>query len=222
MTDVDVAFLAIRLTAVSAAVLLLPGLVLLAMLGITTEWHHRIVLAFTLSYSWVFILSIVVPLCGWTVDHAGVLTSMLILGLGSVTTFRARAEGASKIAPRRSPEPRSTSSPPVEILLMAVVVVASAAAGWVIEPAFTGEEALDFASLSRFADGGTITFDNTSLLPDVRPVYLFQPYQLAMGIISRWSGTDPLVAFVKFRSFLAPLSLVLVYSLLRRPTPTRS
>jgi predicted tellurium resistance membrane protein TerC len=43
-----------------------------------------------------------------------------------------------------------------------------------------------------------------------------------MGIISRWSGTDPLVAFVKFRSFLAPLSLVLVYSLLRRLTPTRS
>jgi len=52
-------------------------------------------------------------------------------------------------------------------------------------------------------------------------VYLFQPYQLALGIIARWSGTDPLVAFVKFRSFLAPLSLVFLYSLLRRLTPTR-
>jgi len=28
-------------------------------------------------------------------------------------------------------------------------------AGWIVEPPFTGEEALDFASLSRFADGET-------------------------------------------------------------------
>jgi len=180
------------------------------------------VLAFTLSYSWVFILSIIVPLCGWTVDYAGVLTLMLLLGSGSVAALRVRAGHASIVPLSLPPESQPVASSRIEILLVAFVVVASAAAGWVIEPAFTGEEALDLASLSRFADGGTITFENTSLLPDVRPVYLFQPYQLALGAISRWSGTDPLVAFVKFRSFLVPLSLVLVYSLLRRLTPTRS
>ena len=127
--------------------------------------------------------------------------------------------GIHASGPLRGTRPTSHRRP--DALLIAAVVLAGALAGWVIEPPITGEEALDLASLSRFADGGPITFDNTSLLPDTRPVYLFQPYQLALGIIARWSGTDPLVAFVKFRSFLAPLSLVFLYSLLRRLTPTR-
>src|SRR4030095_6046313 len=90
-----------------------------------------------------------------------------------------------------------------------------------IEPPFTGEEALDMAPVSRFADGGPITFDNTSLLPDTRTVYLFQPSQLAVGLISRWSGTDPIVAYLKLRSFLAPLTLIFLYSVLRWLTATR-
>ena len=98
----------------------------------------------------------------------------------------------------------------------------AAVAAWIIEPPFTGEEALDLASISRFADGGPITFSNTSLFPDTRPVYLFQPYQLALGIIARWSGVDPLVAFIKFRAFLVPLALMFLFSLVRRLTPTRA
>ena len=51
--------LAVRLLGVSAALLLLPGLLLLCALRVRAEWPHRIVLAFSLSYSWVFVLSIV-------------------------------------------------------------------------------------------------------------------------------------------------------------------
>jgi hypothetical protein len=52
-------------------------------------------------------------------------------------------------------------------------------------------------------------------------VYVFQPYQLALGLIARWSWTEPIVALIKFRAFLAPLALVLLYSLIRSLTLTR-
>ncbi len=201
--------LAARLLAVSAALLLLPGLLLLAALRVRTEWPHRIVLAFSLSYSWVFVLSIVVPLFKWSVDYAGVLTVILLAGLGS------------HIASHLRPHALAATRPSREALLMAAVIIACAVCAWVIEPPFTGEEALDMASVSRFADGGPITFDNTSLLPNARTVYLFQPYQLAVGLIARWSGTDPIVAYLKFRTFLAPLTLIFLYSLLRWLTATR-
>ena len=218
MSAIEIAVLAARLLGVSAAVLLLPGLMLLALLRVAAEWPERVVFAFSLSYSWVFILSIVVPLLGWNVDHAASLTLILLIALGGVAVRRARKRDATSDA---TPGPLRGTRPTAHAVMMAAVVIAATLAGWVIEPPFTGEEALDLASVSRFADGGPITFDNTSLLPDTRPVYLFQPYQLALGIIARWSGTDPLVAFIKFRSFLVPLSLVLLYSLLRRLTPTR-
>lgn len=212
MGDVDAAFLAARLLGVSVALLVVPGLALLAALRVVAEWPERIVFAFALSYSWIFVLSILVPLFGWTVDHAAVLTLMVTAGAGAVAVVRARA-GATTIAP--SHEGRAAR------VAMVAIVVACAAGAWVIEPPITGEEALDLASLSRFADGGPVTFENTSLLPDTRPVYLFQPYQLALGLIARWSATETLIAFVKFRSFLAPMCLVFVYALLRQLTPTR-
>ena len=212
MSEIEIAVLAVRLLGLSVAVLLLPGLLLLASLRVAAEWPERVVLAFSLSYSWVFVLSIVVPLFGWTVDAAAALTLLLLVVAGGIAARRA-IKGDMAVPPG--------SRRRLGALLVAAVVIAGAIAGWVIEPPITGEEALDLASLSRFADGGPITFENTSLFPDTRPVYLFQPYQLALGIIARWSGTDPLIALVKFRSFLAPLSLVLLYSLLKRLTPTR-
>ncbi len=202
--------LAARLLGVSTALLLLPGLMLLAALRVETAWPHRIVLAFCLSYSWVLILSIIVPLGGWTVDHAGGLTVCLLVGLGVV------------VARRAGPAAFAAQWPYREALLVGGIAAAWAVCAWIIEPAFTGEEALDLASISRFADGGWITFTNTSLLPDTRPVYLVQPYQLALGLIARWSATDPVVAFVKFRTFLAPLTLLFLYGLLRRLTATRT
>jgi len=95
---------------------------------------------------------------------------------------------------------------------MAAVIIACAVCAGVIEPPFTGEEALAMASVSRFADGGPITLDDTSLLPNARTVYLLQPYQIAVGLISRWSGTDPIVAYLKLRTVLAPLTLIFLYS----------
>ena len=201
--------LAARLLGVSAALLLLPGLMFLTALRVKAEWPHRIVLAFALSYSWVFVLSIVVPLCQWTVDYAGALTVVLLLGLGTYVARHVRLRARAGALPSR------------QALLMAAVIGGCAVCGWIIEPPFTGEEALDLASVWRFADGETITFDNTSLLPNTRPVYLFQPYQLAVGLISRWSRTDPIVAFVKLRFFLAPLTLIFLYGLLRWFAPTR-
>ena len=148
----EIVMLAARLLAVSTGVLLLPGLTLLAALRVEAAWHHRIVLAFSLSYSWVFILSIVVPLCGWTVDYAGGLTLILLVGLGGVIVFRGGPLALTAARPSR------------DTLLIAVLVAACALSAWIIEPPFTCEEALDLASISRFADGGTITFANTSLL----------------------------------------------------------
>src|SRR5687767_4159088 len=167
MTDVGTALLAARLISVSVALLVAPGLLLLSVLRADAEWPERIVLAFSLSYCWVFLLSIVVPMFGWTADAAALLTLAVLVVL-AVLAVRRRAVSR----PARSPDR-------LDLLLAALVAVAAVAA-WVIEPSFTGEEALDFAAISRFADGGPISFENTSLLPDARPVYLFQPYQLAL------------------------------------------
>lgn len=210
MTDAETGLLAARLLCVSALVLLAPGLAFLSVVRVSAEWPERLVLAFSVSYSWIFALSILVPLLGWTADHAAVLTLLVLAGLTVVITRR-RPLG-SFAAPER---------PDWATWVVMFVIIGAGIAGWVVEPPFTGEEALDFASLSRFADGGPITFENTSLLPDTRPFYLFQPYQLVLGMIARWSASDPLIAFVKFRAFLAPLCLLCIYALLRRMTLTR-
>lgn len=179
MNPSEIVMLAVRLLGVSAVVLLLPGLLLLAALRAAADWPERIVLAFSVSYSWIFVLAVVVPLFGWSADHAAALTALLVAGLGGV--LASRRWGHAPKTPR-PPQPR------IEVLLIAVVLIACAAAAWVIEPPFTGEESFDLVSAWRFANGGPITFDNTSLFPDARPVYLFQPYQLALGLISRWLG----------------------------------
>ena len=208
MTRLEQTLLAARLIGVSAALLLGPGLLLVSALRVKTEWPERITLALALSYCWIFALSILVPLLGWTADAAALLTALLLIGVG-VAAVRARRPHAGLAAG------------PADFLLI-VVVIAAAAAAWVIESPFTGEEVLDLASISRFADGGAISMTNTSLLPGARPVYLFQPYQLALAIIARWAAIDPLVAFIKFRIFLVPLSLIVLFSLVRRLTPARA
>jgi len=211
VTEVEAGVFAARLLVLSALVFLGPGLGCLAACRVPAEWPERVVLAFSLSYSWIFVMSVVVPLCGWTVDHAALATVLLVAGLVIAVARRQWRHDTSMPAGR----------PELATLVVVAVVIVAGVGGWVIESPFTGEEALDFASLSRFADGGPVTFDNTSLLPDTHPVYLFQPYQLALGMVTRWSGADPLIAFVKFRSFLAPLCLLCLYALLRRFTATR-
>ena len=211
VNGVETGVLAARLLCISALVFLAPGLGFLSFLRVRAEWPERVVLAFSLSYAWVFILSVALPLGGWTAVHATVATALLVCGF-TVAVVARRWRDRSGIRAGR---------PALATVAVIALIVAASLAGWVVESPFTGEEALDFASLSRFADGGPITFDNTSLLPDTRPVYMFQPYQLALGMITRWSGMDPLVAFVKFRVFLVPLCLLCVYALLRRLTLTR-
>ena len=209
MTSLEIALFAARLFAVSAALLLAPGLLLLSALHVETDRPERITLAFVLSYCWIFALSIAVPLFGWSADAAALLSVVLLVALGIVAVRRR--------GPRRAVQRWSRFD-----ILLVVLVVAASAAAWVIESPFTGEEVLELAPISRFADGGAISFANTSLFPDVRPVYLFQPYQLALGIISRWSGTEPLVAFIKFRAFVVPLALLALFSFVRRLTPIRA
>lgn len=213
MGDVDTAFLAARLFAASAVVLLLPGLALLTALRVAVDWPERVVLAFSLSYSWIFVMSVVVPLMHWTVDHAVLVTLVLLLGLSGAVWMQIRRR------PRQAPPAPSGYAAGV---LLGTAILAFGVAAWFIEPPFTGEEALDFVAMSRVADGGPITLANTSLFPETPPAYLFQPYQLALGMIAHMSGTDPLVAFVKFRSFAVPLCLVAVLALLRQLAPTRT
>ena len=209
MTELETALLAARLVGVSATVLLAPGLLLLTVLRAPVEWTERVVLAFSLSYGWIFVLSIAVPTLGLNVDAAAVLTLGALAVLG-IVAFKHRAR------------PSVARSPDRWDLLLGGLVLAAAVAAWIIEPSFTGEEALDLASISRFADGGAISFSNTSLFPDTRPVYLFQPYQLALGVIGRWSGVDPLVALIKFRVILVPLALIFLFNLVRRLTDRRA
>src|SRR5215470_2131454 len=99
--------LAARLLSVGAALLLLPGLLLLNALRVKTEWPHRIVLGFSLSYAWVFLLSIILPLFVWSVDAAAVLTIVLLVGLGVYIAWRVR------------PHPLTPTRPSRETLLLA-------------------------------------------------------------------------------------------------------
>jgi len=209
MNALESAALAVRVLGVSVALLLLPGVMLLQWLQLRVQWDRYVVLGFALSYSWIFVLSIVIPLFELNVDVAAGLTLVLLAVLGCALARSLRRGQKLVWCGERS-----------DAWLIPVIVLAAFAA-WMIEPPFTGEEALDLASISRFVDGGPISFDNTSLLPDARAVYVFQPYQLALGVIARWSGTEPIVALIKFRAFLAPLALVLMYSLIRSLTLTR-
>jgi hypothetical protein len=213
MTDLDALFVAVRLLAVGAVVLLVPGLTLLHALQLKIEWHLRVVLALSVSYSWVFLLSVLLPLCGWTVDAAALLTLLGLAALGVMIGARRRTHPSTRDRPPKSH---------VGGMFILAAIALWVALAWIIEPPFTGEEALDLISAWRFADGGPITFDTTSLFPATRPVYLFQPYQLAVGAVARWSGTEPIVALIKFRALLAPLTLVCVYALLRILTSTRA
>src|SRR5687767_12637373 len=126
MTELETALLAARLVTVSVALLLAPGLLLLAVLRADTEWPERIVFAFSLSYCWVFLLSIVVPMLEWNVDAAVVLTLVLVVALGV-------------LAVRRREPVRAARAPDRADLLLGALVVAAAIAAWVIEPSFTGE-----------------------------------------------------------------------------------
>ena len=69
MTGVETGALAARLLGVSLFVVHAPGFALLSALRVPAEWPERIVHAFSSSYSWIFILSVVVPLFGWGVTR---------------------------------------------------------------------------------------------------------------------------------------------------------
>lgn len=214
MTVLDASWIALRLVGVSALVFLLPGLAAVRLASIRVEWPERLLLAFAFSYSWLFVLSIIVVAGNLTVDHAGLLTLAAIL---AALVWGARN---APVDPTREGQAHR----PYRYLAVGAVAVAAGAAGWIIEPPLTGEEALDLVAAARFADGGSMTLTNGSLMPEARSVYLFQPYQMGVGMIARWSGLEPIVALVKLRTVLAPLSLGLLYALLRRFTtsPTQA
>jgi hypothetical protein len=201
--------LALRLIGAGAIVFLGPGLAVLRLLRLPLEWPERTVVAFACSYGWIFLLSVVLPLTRSTVDAAAVSSLALI----AVLVFA----GGVPAPPRRL---RFRVDGADALLIAAIVALASSA--WFVQSTLTGEEALDLASIMRFADGGAITFTNTSIMPDTKPVYLFQPYQLAIGMIARWSGTDPLVALIKLRPLFMFLSISFMYALIRQLTPKRA
>lgn len=208
MTVSESAMLAARLFGMSSVVFLAPGLAFL--IERRMEWPERLMFAFVLSYSWIFALSVVVPAFWWTADHAMLLTCGLILLL------LLRHDARTAIVRWRPRVPR------FETAAVLVVFALFAVCAWFIEEPVTGDVALDVISVARFADGGRISFDNTSVLPHTRAIYLLQPYQLAVGVIARWSGTEALVALLKLRPFLAILSLSCGYGLLRRLVQTRA
>jgi len=196
--------LAIRLLTAGAIVFLGPGLAVLR--GRSLGWPERIALAFALSYGWTFVLSVLLPLATLTVDAAAVL-SLAVIGI-------ALFKGGLPRLPSR-PQFRV---PAAEVVLF-VAVVAIAGSTWRIESTLSGEEALDLASSARFADGRRATFTDMSLMPRTQPVYLFQPYQLAVGMIARCTRSDPLITLIKLRPLFVFLSLIAVYALLRQLLP---
>ena len=203
--------LALRLIGVSLFVLLGPGLAFLQAVGVQAFSPVRVTLALAVSYSWIFALSVALPLTHGNIDHAVVLTVTLFAALLVIASRRSYAyRGMLRgVRIRR------------QHLLAGALLLALALLGWIIESPITGEEALDLVSAARFVDRGPVTLENTSLMPDTRPVYLFQPYQLALGMIARMSAVDVLITVVKVRAVLVPLGFILVYALLRQMTPTR-
>jgi hypothetical protein len=202
--------IAFRLFVVGAAVWLVPGLAFVARLKIEARFSERLVLAFVAGGAWLMLLSMLLPTVGASIDIALALTTALSIGLlWNRATWRTLL---------RLPALRFEALSCV----LVVAVVAFAMSAWVREPPVTGEEALDLASMSHFADGGAITFDNTSLMPATRAVYLFQPYQLGLGMLARYSGVEPIVALIKIRPLFVLLSLTFVYALLLQLAPTIS
>ena len=200
--------LAIRLVGAGAILFLGSGLALLRRSQLRLEWPECIVLAFALSYGWLFLLSVVLPLARLTID-AGALLSLTLI---AVALFAGRRPVLLQRTRFRVK--------PQDILLIAAMG-AVAVSTWWIESTVSGEETLDLVSTARFADGGAISFADMSLMPATRSVYLFQPYQLAIGMIARWTATEPLVAMIKLRPLFVFLSLTGIYALLRQLTPRR-
>lgn len=203
--------LATTLLGAGAFVFLAPGLACLARMPGSLEWPEHLLYGFAISYSWVFVLSIVLPLAGWTVNHAAIITTAfvaIVVPWGNLIDTIRRAT-------------RSTP-PSVTGVLLGAAVVMYAAGAWFVEPPLHGDAALDLTSVSRFADGGPIHFDNTSIVPHTRATYIFQPYQLALGMTARASNVDAVVAFEKIRPLLVLLSLVFVFLLLKQLTVTHA
>src|SRR6185369_4449423 len=165
--SLDTISVAARLLGTVVFFLIVPGLALLRALRVSLEWPERIVFAFALSYCWFFVMAAILPLAHLTIDHAIAATIVLPLAVCVVP-----AVTRPQVA--RLPEKRAEADGD-GMMWLAVVLVAACVVGWYLEPPFTGEEALDFASITRFADGGRITLNNTSLLPDTPPIYVVQP-----------------------------------------------
>jgi hypothetical protein len=202
--------LAARLLSVGAFVFLAPGLACVARMPDAFEWPEHLVYGFAISYVWAFAMSVVLPLLGWTVDYAGVLTAAFV---ALVTPWRRLpiliANGVRAFRP-------STVG-----VVLSAIVVAYAIGAWWIEPVMHGDASVDLLSVSRFADGGPIHLDNTSIVTASRAAYIFQPYQMMLGLAARWSGAETIVAFEKIRPLLVFLSLASVFVLIGELTVTR-
>jgi len=212
VTTIETAWLFLRILGAGSLVFLGPGLLAVGRLGLSVAWPERVVLAFAFSFAWVFALAVLLPLAHLTIAHAGLIT----LGLAVVLVA-----GRARLVSLKSVGAAFQGFHSDHWIALALGI-SFAILGWVLEATITGEEALDLVSASRIADGGRLTLDNASLMPDTRYVYLFQPYPLAIAAISRMSGTDPLVTLVKLRTVLAPLCVALLYALSRRLTTVPS
>lgn len=212
---------ALRVVALGLLVFLGPGLALLLRRRLTFGWAGRVVLAFACSYIWLLLLAVLLPLAGATIDHAAIATGLLVTA-GLWRAFRAKPD---------SPALRGDSGAPLGAggdvtggatgVVAGVLVLLTAATAFFVEPPVTGEEALDISAIGRFADGLPITLSNASLLPGARAVYLFQPYQLGVGMVARLAHADPLVTLVSIRPLLVFLCLSGLFALLQRLTRDR-
>src|SRR5919106_6349225 len=121
MTGLEMMAFAARLMAITVAVLLLPGLLATKAMRVDAEWPERTVLAFALSYSSMFLLSILVPAFGWSVDVAAALTVALIVAL-TIASIRRHTPG--------DPSAECEATGGAGVFLAATVVLA-AICGWV-------------------------------------------------------------------------------------------
>jgi len=79
--------------------------------------------------------------------------------------------------------------------------------------ALKGEEALHLTILRKLAQNTSLDHLNLMYKREVANTYVYPPYHFALALVSRISGLDPIVVYLKFRPAAGLVSLLSMWSL---------
>lgn len=209
----------LRLLVAGAVALVLPGALLLRLLGSDSEQPEEdglgwLASSFGLSFVVLSALCVAVTLLHGNIVH-GVWFIFGTLFLGALLVQAGRRRG-SLITSERAADPDGQSGRWIDGLI--VLGLAGLAAllyviGGMGTAAPDGEEALHLLMARKLFDNPAIALDNVFYKPATETTYVFLPYHFLLALLSKIAGMDPFLVFVKSRFLWGILSVACLYAI---------